>query len=100
MDVESKATMNISLTPELEAFVEKELQSGMYSSASEVIRAGLRLLKDEKAPRPRFMVSSMPELEDKLLVAVRQLDQGGGVPGKKAVRELRRRAKSRRRASG
>jgi len=41
-----------------------------------VIRAGLRLLKDEKAPKPRFMVSSMKELEEKLLAGIRQLERG------------------------
>lgn len=37
--------MNVSLTKELENFVEDKVSSGMYSTASEVIREGLRLLK-------------------------------------------------------
>ncbi len=37
--------MNISLTPELEAFVQKQVESGLCHSQSEVIREGLRLLK-------------------------------------------------------
>lgn len=36
--------MNISLTPELEQFVNNKVNSGMYTSASEVIRESLRLL--------------------------------------------------------
>ena len=36
--------MNISLTPELENFVHDKVNSGMYTSASEVIRESLRLL--------------------------------------------------------
>lgn len=36
--------MNISLTPELEKFVQEKISSGMYTSASEVIRESLRLL--------------------------------------------------------
>jgi antitoxin ParD1/3/4 len=36
--------MNISLTPELEHFVQEKVNSGMYTSASEVIRESLRLL--------------------------------------------------------
>ena len=35
--------MNISLTDELEAFVKTQVESGMYNSASEVIREALRL---------------------------------------------------------
>ena len=36
--------MNISLTHDLEQFITTKLKSGRYTSASEVIRAGLRLL--------------------------------------------------------
>ena len=38
--------MNVSLTPELEKLVNEKLKTGMYQTASEVIREGLRLLKD------------------------------------------------------
>ncbi len=92
--------MNVSLTPELEQFIEKEVETGMYQSASEVIRAGLRLLKAEKDPKPRFMVSSMDELEEKLLVGVRQLERGEGIPGEVAARELRGRAQARHKHHG
>jgi len=39
--------MNVSLTPELEEYVSGKVQSGLYHSASEVIREGLRLLKQK-----------------------------------------------------
>ena len=38
--------MNISITPELEDLIAKKVKTGMYHSASEVIREGLRLLKE------------------------------------------------------
>jgi antitoxin ParD1/3/4 len=38
--------MNISLTPELEHLVADKVSSGMYQTSSEVIREGLRLLKE------------------------------------------------------
>ena len=41
-------TMNISLTAELASFVEREVESGSYTSASELVREGLRLLEWEK----------------------------------------------------
>ena len=45
----TRATKNVSLTPLLERFVANTVASGRYRSASEVIRAALRLLeKDEK----------------------------------------------------
>jgi antitoxin ParD1/3/4 len=39
--------MNVSLTPELEQYVQEKVKSGMYYSASEVIREGLRLLQEK-----------------------------------------------------
>lgn len=38
--------MNVSLTQELEQFVQAKVNSGLYHSASEVIREGLRLLQE------------------------------------------------------
>lgn len=42
-------TMNVSLPSNLSDFVETELATGEYGSASEVVREALRLLKREKA---------------------------------------------------
>jgi antitoxin ParD1/3/4 len=39
--------MNISLTPELEKLVNDKVKTGMYQTASEVVREGLRLLKEK-----------------------------------------------------
>ena len=36
--------MNISLTSELEAYIQQKVTSGFYTSASEVIRESLRLM--------------------------------------------------------
>jgi antitoxin ParD1/3/4 len=44
-------TMNVSLSAELVAFVEGEVASGQYGTASEVVRDGLRCLIREKATR-------------------------------------------------
>jgi antitoxin ParD1/3/4 len=38
-------SMNVSLPPELEARVRQRVESGMYDSASEVIREALRLFE-------------------------------------------------------
>ncbi|MGH7044901.1 MAG: type II toxin-antitoxin system ParD family antitoxin [Stellaceae bacterium] len=43
------ATMNVSLSNEFADFVEAEVASGAYATASEVVRDGLRLLRREKA---------------------------------------------------
>ena len=39
-------TLSISLTPQLENMVRAKISSGMYSSASEVVREALRLLDE------------------------------------------------------
>lgn len=41
-------TMNVPLTPELKAFVERRVRSGMYDDGSDVVRAGLRALAREE----------------------------------------------------
>jgi antitoxin ParD1/3/4 len=38
--------MNISLTPHLEELVKGKVESGLYNSASEVMREALRLLEE------------------------------------------------------
>ena len=40
--------MNVSLTPELEKFISTKVESGLYNSASEVIRQALRLLVEQE----------------------------------------------------
>ena len=42
-------TMNVSLSKDFVDFVNREVSSGEYGSASEVVREALRLLRREKA---------------------------------------------------
>ena len=44
-------TRNVSLTPEIEAFINERVTSGRFRSASEVVRAALRLLEDAEQRR-------------------------------------------------
>lgn len=55
-------TMNVSLPPELAGFVEAEVASGAYGTASEVVRDGLRLLLREKALRDETLAVLRREL--------------------------------------
>jgi len=43
-----RKTRNVSLTPELDAFIDSTIATGRYRSASEVIRAALRLLHERE----------------------------------------------------
>lgn len=66
--------MNVSLTVKLEEFVEQKVKTGRYQSASEVIRAGLRLLEErEQERRHNFAPANHEQLEEKL---VEGLDSG------------------------
>jgi antitoxin ParD1/3/4 len=39
--------MNVNLTPQLEVLVRAKVDSGMYTSASEVVREALRLMDEQ-----------------------------------------------------
>jgi antitoxin ParD1/3/4 len=64
--------MNISLTPELDTFVEGKVKSGLYHSASEVIREGLRLLKE----RDVLQEIRAEELRKQVREGFAQIDRG------------------------
>jgi antitoxin ParD1/3/4 len=40
--------MNVSLTKQLDKLVAEQVKSGLYGSSSEVVRQGLRLLKEQR----------------------------------------------------
>lgn len=58
--------MNVSLTPELEQFVQAKVESGRYSSASEVVREALRLLDDHERSRSAQLAEFNQELGRRL----------------------------------
>ena len=64
--------MNISLTKEFEHYVAQKVESGMYHSASEVIRDGLRLMKE----RDELHQSRLAELRKDIAIGVDQADRG------------------------
>ncbi len=64
--------MNISLTKEFESYVSQKVESGMYHSASEVIRDGLRLMKE----RDDLHQSRLAELRGEIAAGADQADRG------------------------
>lgn len=78
--------MNISLTEELEQFVNAKVNSGMYTSASEVIRESLRLLltyEDLQSQR-------IKQLNQVIEVGLEQLNAGNKVPAKDSYDKLKK----------
>ena len=73
--------MNVSLTPELEKFVSDKVESGRYTSASEVVREALRLLEEKEFTRAQQLEAFNEELARRIA----SLDRGEYV-GPEAIR--------------
>lgn len=66
---------SVTISEHFEGFISGQIKTGRYESASEVVRAGLRLLEDyETSQERKFAV-----LRDSLQEARDQLDRGEGV---------------------
>ena len=68
--------MNISLTTTLEKLVREKVQSGLYHSASEVIRAGLRLLKEQDISKEQ----RLRDLKREIAIGLEQAERGELMP--------------------
>ena len=64
--------MNVSLTPELESMVNKKVKTGLYNSASEVVREALRLLEEQD----RIKEIRLEELRKEIIKAEQQIKNG------------------------
>jgi len=90
--------MNVSLTVELEAFVQARVKSGRYTSASEVVREALRLMEKRDArlaEREHALQAFQTELDRRIA----ELDRGEGIPAEEVFAEIRRHSAERRRKS-
>jgi antitoxin ParD1/3/4 len=69
--------MNVSLTPELEKLVHRKVETGRYTSASEVIREGLRLLDE----RDEMRELQKNEIRKQIAAGMVSLRAGKGTDG-------------------
>lgn len=86
--------MNVSLTQKLEKFVQKKVASGLYTSASEVIREGLRLLEEQE----RLKEARLNELREKVEEGWNAAQRGELVEGPATMKALLARTKKKARA--
>lgn len=87
-------TRNINLTEHFDRFVEEQIDAGKYKNASEVLRAGLRLLEQQTQTEEEKLALLQKLAAD----GFRSLDQGQGlsIAGegslRKAISKIGRRA--------
>lgn len=76
--------VNVSLTPELERFIGGLVESGRYRSASEVVRAAVRLLQEREEERE----IKLEALSKAVGEGLDELDRGEGTPGGQVFDEI------------
>lgn len=76
--------MNIYLMPQLEEFVKQKIESGLYHSASEVIRDALLLMEEIDRIREMRLEALRKEIQ-------KGLDSGPSIPGEEVFARLRNR---------
>jgi len=87
--------MNVNLGPVFDQFVAEMLGSGLYQSQSEVLREGLRLLKErEDLKRLR-----LAELRKEISRGVEQADRGEFVGGPQTFAKIREKSARRKRSA-
>jgi antitoxin ParD1/3/4 len=65
---------NVHLTPQIQDFAEREIATGAFANLSEVVRAGMRKLMEERG------AAAFHALKADLNAAADELKAGGGVP--------------------
>jgi antitoxin ParD1/3/4 len=86
--------MNVNLGPVFDQFVADLLKGGLYQSQSEVLREGLRLLKE----REELKQLRIAELRKEIAIGSGQANRGEFVDGEQAFAEIRGRSAKRKRA--
>jgi antitoxin ParD1/3/4 len=89
-----RTTVNISITPELDAFLQERVKSGRYQTTSEVVREALRLLERHEQEREE----AIHRLKAKLERGAGQAERGETIDGDEVFLELREMIDERRRA--
>jgi len=81
--------INVNLTPHLEAMVKQKVASGLYNSASEVIREALRLMEEQDRIRAIRLEALKKDIRDGL---------NSGEPTSWDAEEIKREGRARRAA--
>src|SRR5438876_11591828 len=92
----NRTTVNVSVTPKLDRFLQSRVRSGRYQTTSEVVREALRLLERQERERDEAFQGLKAKLERGAGEAERgQLLDGDEIFGElRAMIDERRRAKT------
>jgi antitoxin ParD1/3/4 len=90
----NRTTVNISLTPELDAFLQARVKSGRYQTTSEVVREALRLIERHAQERDH----AFQLLKAKLDQGAAEAERDELIDGDEVFGELREMIEERRRS--
>ena len=85
--------MNVNLGSVLDQFVADLLKTGYYQTQSEILREGLRLLKEKEELKQLRLV----ELRKEIAIGSAEADRGEFVDGEETFAEIRKRSTQRKR---
>ena len=68
--------MKVSLSPELERFVEEKVRAGQYQNADEVVNSAVDMLRQQET----LSAEDIAELRREIAIGLEQLERGESAP--------------------
>jgi antitoxin ParD1/3/4 len=87
----NRVSLNISLTPEEQRFIDARVASGRYQSAGDVVREGLRLLEEREGRHG----AALQELRELVAAGLEEAKRGELLDGEAVMADLMRRHEQR-----
>lgn len=78
--------------PEMERFIQSQVESGKYGSAADVIQAGIRRLEESNS----LYEGRFEQLRQEVSIEIEQIDRGEVVDGAVIFQQLREKLQQRR----
>jgi antitoxin ParD1/3/4 len=87
--------MNLSLTPEVEQFIQIQLESGKYATAEEVVLAGIKLLEEQE----KIYKERLEELKREIMIGIEASERGEVIDGEEFFQKMQLHLQQRRDSS-
>lgn len=82
--------MNVSITPQLESFLQERVKAGRFNNTSEAVRAAVRLLQREEAEYEEKLAALRAEIEKGFVGEPKPLDMAAIIAEAKAERAAKK----------